>query len=77
MKIPDEQVIAQRNNSFIEQITFMSKNIGLHSYLFDPSKFQIAKKKKSKCSHTQLYDNSIVGKTSSTANSTVEIFICY
>lgn len=46
VKIPEQQVIPQRSNHpfFIQQITFMSKNIGLHSHMFDPTEFQIAKK---------------------------------
>lgn len=72
VKIPQQQVILQRSNHpfFIQQITFMSKNIGLHSHTFDPTEFQIAKKKK------RVFDNPSVGKTS-IAHSTVEIFIYY
>lgn len=57
VKIPEQQVIPQRSNHpfFIQQITFMSKNIGLHSHTFDPTEFQIAKKK-NECLTIQVWE---------------------
>lgn len=47
VELPVAVEFSQRSNHpfFIQQITFMSKNIGLHSHMFDPTEFQIAKKK--------------------------------